>query len=500
MMDDGVCSEFFLEVGEEQTSPKTLLPVVMNMQLISHQPSASTCAAFRVNSRMATYEEDNCHDEMVQRECQIRREAELEFVSSAYTPEEAWYDRKDTTLTMIRRRLYLTSQHTDSTTIALPIELSLQQPNNYPISEPLMVVDVKLEPNINGHRNTETQKRALDAVPSLLETCRTIARDHVGEESVLVVLSAAEDWIHEEWPKLVNNHDEKQTKHEQPDQSLIEIQKETRVLGRRLIYSHHIIAKKKRADIKALVADYNLTGYMKIGWPGLLIVEGDEENCKKFYDEIRPWRWQYLVVRGEQKEQVTNGKNVEAMRCFSNFVEVDDMSVVADHCRQVGLESLFRTSMKQYQDFTEELEQPHGSTATTAWYGALGLVDHMNDGKGYRKWLRKCSREVGCFLFVKQIYREDDYTNRPMIYVGLIGDRNSVSAFLKRWRTSRVDVASNGKPCLERNLAVLKEGLLHLASAPSDFMDWDMAASEEKLTANKEDFVNVLSKFGWTLE
>jgi hypothetical protein len=457
---------------------------------------------------MATYEDNNYQDEMVQQECQERREAELEFIASAYTPEEAWYNNGHDNLTQIHRRLHLTCLNTDPTTTTttiteLSVELTLQLPQKYPISEPLMVVDVKLDQDnkTKGNRYVVLQKRALNALPSMLETCRTIAKDHMGEESVFAVLGAAEDWIHEEWPKLVNNHNERQPKIEHPDnKSLREVTTETRFLGRRLIYSHHIIAKKKRADIKTLAADYELTGYMKIGWPGLLIIEGDEEDCNQFYDEIRPWSWQYLVVRGEQKEQVPEGKSMEAIRCFANFIEVDDMSVVADHCREVGLEALFRTTMKQYCDSTTELGQSHGLTTTTTWYGALGLVDHMNDGKGYRKWLRKCSRDVGCFLLVKQFYPGDDYTNRPVIYVGLIGNRNNVSTFLKRWRTSRVDVDSRGKPCLERQMVVLTEGELDVSFVPSELMDWETAASEEMLTVNKDDLVNLLNIFGWTLE
>jgi hypothetical protein len=448
---------------------------------------------------MSTFDGATCHDEMVQKECQDRREAELEFISSAYTPAEAFCNANDS-LIVIHRRLHLTYLNADPTSTSLPIVLILELPMKYPIIEPLLVKDVKLEPDANGNRNAVMQKKALNALPSLLETCRNIAEDLMGEESVFVVFSAAEDWINEEWPKLVNNHNKQQDPQlEPPDESLLEFARETKVLGRRLIYSHHIIAKKKRADIKALVANYELTGYMKIGWPGLLIVEGDEEDCNQFYDVIRPWSWQYLVVRGEQNELVPNGKSIESMRRFTNFIEVDDMSVVADHCREVGLEALFRTSMKQYQRSTEELAQPHGLTTTT-WYGALALVDHMNDGKGYRKWLRKCSRDVGCLLFVKQFYPGGDYTNRPMIYVGLIGDRTSVSTFLKRWRTSRVDVDTKGKPCLERQMEVLTEGELDGACAPNDTIDWDMAASEEKITINHEDLVNVLRKFGWSLD
>jgi hypothetical protein len=33
-------------------------------------------------------------------------------------------------------------------------------------------------------------------------------------------------------------------------------------------------------------------------------------------------------------------------------------------------------------------------------YAALVHVDHINDGKGYRKWLRKTSHETDCHLLM----------------------------------------------------------------------------------------------------
>jgi hypothetical protein len=62
---------------------------------------------------------------------------------------------------------------------------------------------------------------------------------------------------------------------------------------------------------------------------------------------------------------------------------------------------------------------------------------------------------------LKQAYPHDDYSQRPRILVAIVGDSSSnVSSFLKRWRTSRVDVDSRGKACLERMMTILVEGTL----------------------------------------
>ena len=46
------------------------------------------------------------------------------------------------------------------------------------------------------------------------------------------------------------------------------------------------------------------------------------------------------------------------------------------------------------------------------------------------------------------------------IFVGVIGDKDGVKNVLKQWRTSRVDVNSKNKPCLERMMTILMEGVV----------------------------------------
>jgi hypothetical protein len=71
------------------------------------------------------------------------------------------------------------------------------------------------------------------------------------------------------------------------------------------------------------------------------------------------------------------------------------MSIVADACRQANLESLFKTSMKIYDNNIDEStnndEMPNSTFNIIINNQTLILmyVDHMNNGKGYRKWSRK---------------------------------------------------------------------------------------------------------------
>jgi hypothetical protein len=458
-------------------------------------------------------------------ECQERREAELEFVASAYSSEEAWCEQNSHGIDVIHRRLDLpyysncSNSNGEGQSVIIPICLRLTLPSDYPVYAALEVdATIMDERNNNCRTPPHCKKAALNALPHLVSTCRhliattststgtgtgtgTDEEKHQGEESVFLVLNQAEEWIQEEWPEYCKNTNaitqpETITSVDQPPAPLA-----LAVLGRRLIYSHHIISKIKRADIKRLASDYSLTGYMRIGWPGLLILEGKDEDCTAFYDEIRPWQWKYLVVRGEQQETIMPHSSMDSQRRFSEFLQVEDMSVVAQHCRDVGLEALFRTSMKVYDNTTGEKNGTDESPSSSGgWYAALVHVDHMNDGKGYRKWLRKTTHDTDCHLLMKQCYKNQDYSKRPKILVGIVGvDRKDVSAFLKRWRTSRVDVDAQGKPCWERQMSVLVEGALTVLPNGDNHpnaIDWEHAMSEDNVTTSEEQLADLVAQVG----
>jgi hypothetical protein len=169
------------------------------------------------------------------------------------------------------------------------------------------------------------------------------------------------------------------------------------------------------------------------------------------------------------------------------------MAFVAQQCRETGLEALLCTSMKVYAN--EEIPDGEDDESQVACYGTLVHVDHMNNGKAYRKWMHKTSQETDCFLLIKQCYPNQDFSQRSRILVGIVGNRNSVSSYLKRWRTSRVDEDSKGKPCLERTMTVAIEGELeehNAASAP----DWDGSMAEEHLHVSDQQLMGMVTSIG----
>ena len=332
-------------------------------------------------------------------------------------------------------------------------------PQNYPVDDSsTLVVDASISSSDGGL----WRKLALNRLPDLLKVCRSVALEHAGEESVFVVFSRADEWVDTEWQEFVTKN---RTCTESSNKVESVPSQKTQVLARKVIYSHHIIAKTKRRAIADLSRDYQLGGFAKIGWPGIIIIEGEEGNCDKFIDEIRGMRWQHLVVRGEELTPVPaiSLKTLDELRVLPPTVKElgeDKMSILAEKCRDAGLEDLFKTSMKMYTtkgdkeidcDKKERIRKDQ-------WYGAMVHVDHMNNRKAYEKWLLKACKSAGCIILLRRCYKNDNKSLRPAIFVCLLGEEIAIKQVLKRWRTSRVDVDSKGNPCLERMMSVIAEG------------------------------------------
>jgi hypothetical protein len=225
-------------------------------------------------------------------------------------------------------------------------------------------------------------------------------------------------------------------------------------LVQRLIYSHHIIAKSKRKSLKDLSTKYNLGGYVKIGWPGIIIMEGLEADCDGFTGEIKGMKWQYLNVRGEQQADFDSLETLQGARVFTRpFIELDqhEMSTLATLCQDRGLASLFKSCMKIYESENKQslptvTAESHcaESTATTL-YGALILVHHMNNVGHYSKWLKKTTKSFGCNLLIKCLKHSTHVMEKQStrnVTVVLLGSEEGVKQVLKLWRASRVDLSS----------------------------------------------------------
>lgn len=84
------------------------------------------------------------------------------------------------------------------------------------------------------------------------------------------------------------------------------------------LWSHHIYSKIKRQDIMKLSKDYNLSGFMWPGKPGVICIEGGYDDVEEMVRVIKSWQWQKLkIVKVEVRE-----KKAENFYRFAGFKEI----------------------------------------------------------------------------------------------------------------------------------------------------------------------------------
>jgi hypothetical protein len=132
---------------------------------------------------------------------------------------------------------------------------------------------------------------------------------------------------------------------------------------------HHIINPAKRKVIVEWAISLRVCGFSKIGWPGVVVVEGEESDVKEYVSRLQRLRWKSCVVRGEQLENVPAGDNIDCARKiplgFTEFGE-KGMSDLADACRHAGVEDLFLTSMKIFRKGDNEDTNPDTTNSSSA--------------------------------------------------------------------------------------------------------------------------------------
>jgi len=88
------------------------------------------------------------------------------------------------------------------------------------------------------------------------------------------------------------------------------------------IYSHHIYSAEKRRNMAQLSDEFDLRGFVLPGKPGIICVEGDSDDCHRFYSAIKRWNWQHLELKHEEKQPVTHVKELVELCMFDKVTEL----------------------------------------------------------------------------------------------------------------------------------------------------------------------------------
>lgn len=125
----------------------------------------------------------------------------------------------------------------------------------------------------------------------------------------------------------------------------------TSVLSRRWLWVHHITNMNRRKDIVTEANERSLSGYLKSGYPGIVIVEGDSASCDEFVRWIKGNKSQPGGGFGRNWGHHVRGEiTLQDCKSFTNIFQDtgEDLSVLSSLCREAGLEDEFKLYVMQH--------------------------------------------------------------------------------------------------------------------------------------------------------
>lgn len=223
-----------------------------------------------------------------------RRRAELEFVSSAYSPSEAWTvpslsngdDEEEGLISLARsspevhRRLVLDD--------GVDIELVLTMPgeSGYPVAESsVLSVGGSL---CHDNAGSSLRKLAVENLPRFLGSCREAAEENPGCEAVFAVLSRADEWMEDDWRRQKEENqaaDVKKSTETACNAKQNEAHGHVDAMQLHVVSSHHLLDHAPD-NFLAKGGKYNLNGVYRFGTPGLAFCVGDRTDVENFVDGL----------------------------------------------------------------------------------------------------------------------------------------------------------------------------------------------------------------------
>ena len=260
---------------------------------------------------------------------------EIAFIHSAYPSEEISVDKKQITYT---RELPVDNDSED-----VRIDISVTLPNRYPS---VVIDEIKVAMNEMSTCSSNIRKIALDALPALQEICLIEARASEGSTALLSIFSVADMWAKEDWSavmakqlSLVKGKGKHTSSKNSGGKGSMEI-------CTFLIYTHHITDPEKIKLVKKTASKLNLGGYIKIGKPGLILVEGTQTDCESLLETLLLNR-KKLRERGGRTFDTSTFSPAGKMQRYDNERKLpkkleqleaqDGMNKIKDACKKLGL-------------------------------------------------------------------------------------------------------------------------------------------------------------------
>lgn len=109
-----------------------------------------------------------------------------------------------------------------------------------------------------------------------------------------------------------------------------------------LFTSHHLISPNKRRSLQQWSSSLSLTGFAKVGYPGVIYAQGDRQNIEEFVENVKAMQWLALKVRFIEPLQQLEGETApilgDGIDGQPRWKEFQKVGKVVEQMRRIGRE------------------------------------------------------------------------------------------------------------------------------------------------------------------
>jgi len=106
-----------------------------------------------------------------------------------------------------------------------------------------------------------------------------------------------------------------------------------------LFTSHHLLSPTKRRSLQTWSSALRLSGFSKVGHPGIIYAQGGRSNIEEFVGNVKAMQWLALKVRFVEPLPATSNKGDAGARYEAQWKEFQKVGEVVEEMRVLGREA-----------------------------------------------------------------------------------------------------------------------------------------------------------------
>lgn len=111
----------------------------------------------------------------------------------------------------------------------------------------------------------------------------------------------------------------------------------SRPLSHALLTSHHLVSSQKRRSLKEWSEEHSLSGFAKIGYPGVIYCTGYQSDVQEFVSKVKNMQW--LALHTKLIEPLpSEHESTDLTIRRSSWKEVEKIGEVIDEMKKYGRE------------------------------------------------------------------------------------------------------------------------------------------------------------------